>query len=78
MRVFFIKKQYLENKNFITERELECINLLKENYTAKEIGRILGISNRTVESHFYNIKQKTSAKNKKDILRIFMHQIKNS
>ena len=43
----------------LTERETECINWLIKGKSAEEIGLILNLSKRTVESHIHNIKEKT-------------------
>jgi len=71
----------LENNNkqiLITDREFECIQLLEKSQTAKQIAKNLKISYRTVETHFYNIRQKTGCKNRYDILKIyFSKQIQN-
>lgn len=47
----------------LTERELEVLNLICREYTNKEIGDLLSISVRTVDTHRRNILQKTGAKN---------------
>jgi DNA-binding NarL/FixJ family response regulator len=41
----------------LTERQREILQLLAEGMTAKEIGSLLGISARTVESHKYELMQ---------------------
>ncbi len=43
----------------LSKRELECLFLLAQGKTAKEIGRILKLSYRTVEFYIVNIKNKT-------------------
>ena len=42
----------------ITDRELQCIQLYTRGMSANKTGKILGISRRTVEAHFTNVKQK--------------------
>ena len=41
----------------LTQRQREILQLLAEGKTAKEIGSLLGISARTVESHKYELMQ---------------------
>ena len=42
----------------VSEREKEVLNLSKVGKVAKEIGSILFISSRTVETHLKNLKRK--------------------
>lgn len=42
----------------LSKREIECLNYLSNGKSAKEIGSLLNISNRTVEAHIYKIKHK--------------------
>lgn len=42
----------------ISKRELECWKYVIQNYTFKEIGQFLGLSNRTVETYVNNLKNK--------------------
>lgn len=42
----------------ISRRELECWKYIIQNYSFKEIGRLLGLSNRTVETYVNNLKSK--------------------
>ncbi len=51
----------------ITKREQEIIPLLLQGKTNKEIGEILYISIRTVDTHIYNIYRKCSVKNKLEL-----------
>ncbi len=44
--------------NSLTVREKECLQYLYEGLSSKEIAKITGISPRTVERHFENIKLK--------------------
>ncbi|MDP4576124.1 helix-turn-helix transcriptional regulator [Qipengyuania sp. G39] len=39
----------------ITPRQLECIEMVGEGMSSKEIGRKLGISHRTVEAHIFAV-----------------------
>jgi DNA-binding NarL/FixJ family response regulator len=42
----------------LTEREQQVWDLIKQAYTAKQIGKVLSISHRTVEVHKYRIQKK--------------------
>ncbi len=54
----------------ISRREWQCIKMLEYGKTAKETGEILGLSRRTVESFFSNIKNKLRVNTKSQILAI--------
>ena len=56
------------NKYELTNREHECVFLLLRGKSAKEIGTLLSLSKRTVESYIENIKNKMNCKNKAEIL----------
>lgn len=47
----------------LTERETEVLKLICQQYTAKEIGKKLFVSQKTVEAHKGNLLVKTGAKN---------------
>lgn len=57
-----------QNKFELTSREHECVFLLIRGKTAKEIGVLLSLSKRTVESYIENIKNKMDCQNKAEIL----------
>jgi len=57
----------LDKDQNITPREWDCLQLQKNGYSASKTGEVLGISNRTVESHFVSIKDKLKLKKKNDI-----------
>lgn len=52
----------------LTSRETECLFLLVRGKTAKEIGKFLDISSRTVESHIENIKIKLNVSSRSQII----------
>ncbi len=52
---------------FLTKRESECLGLLARGQSAKETGRSLGISSRTVESYLDSIKTKLSCTSRSQI-----------
>lgn len=49
-------------KKILTKREEEVFSLLVENKTTKEIGNVLGISEKTVRNHISNAMQKLGVK----------------
>lgn len=51
-------------------REKQCLKLLIEDKSAKETAIVLGLSRRTIEYYFENIKNKLSCWNKQEILQI--------
>lgn len=53
----------LEQENTLSEREVEVLRLICQQKTAKEIGELLFITQRTVEGHKNNLFVKTGAKN---------------
>lgn len=57
-----------QNKYDLSTREYECVFLLIRGKSAKEIGMLLSLSKRTVESYIENIKNKMDCKNKAEIL----------
>jgi DNA-binding CsgD family transcriptional regulator len=46
----------------LTERELEVLSLIIQEYTSREIAKKLFISKQTVDTHRLNIMQKTGSK----------------
>ena len=56
-------KPQLDTNNALSEREIDVLKLICQQKTAKEIGEILFIAQRTVEGHKNNLFVKTSAKN---------------
>jgi DNA-binding CsgD family transcriptional regulator len=72
----FIKKTALEkfylltHDMFISKREMECLHYLSLGKSAKEIGRVLKISPRTVETYLLNIKKKLELNTKSDLINL--------
>jgi len=63
------------NDIYFTKRQSEIINELLKGKTSKEIGKILGLSNRTVEFYISNIKDKMNVNTKSQLLeKIFEFQ----
>lgn len=58
----------ISKKTYLSKRELECLHLTIKGYTAKRIGRELGISYRTVEDYLVNIRIKTGAASKAELI----------
>lgn len=66
-------KYEVEKAEKLTPRERQCLKLLIQDKSAKETGVILGLSPRTVESYFENIKNKMSTWSKQEILKLSRH-----
>ena len=49
-------------RKILTPRELQIFNLLLENYTTKQIGEKLNISDKTVRNHISNVILKLDVK----------------
>lgn len=61
-------KSELEKFKKMSVRERQCLQLLLEGRSSKETGAILGLSARTVEFYFENIKNKLSCWSKLEVL----------
>jgi DNA-binding CsgD family transcriptional regulator len=59
----------------ITAREMECLDLLSQCNTVKEVARSLNISSRTVEGHVNNIRSKGGLLYKSDLIKLYRKQI---
>ncbi len=56
-------------KNLVfSKREIECLYYLIRGLSAKQIGKILNLSSRTIETHIYNLKKKVGGRKKSDII----------
>lgn len=67
-------KNYLNNHvlfNILSVRERQCVQHCLQGKTAKETAYILGLSYRTIEEYFTNIKKKLGCRNKRELLTIF-------
>ncbi len=58
----------------LTTREREVASLLRERYTAKEIGRSLGISHRTVEIYRTRLMKKYGVRNAAGLVRMLLRE----
>jgi DNA-binding NarL/FixJ family response regulator len=56
------EKKTIEKTASLTERELEVLGLIMQEFTSREIAEKLFISKQTVDTHRINIMQKTGAK----------------
>ena len=65
-----VDKIYLdENRNiYLNKREAACLHLILKGYTAKGIGKLLTLSNRTVEDYVTSIKNKLNVSSKKELI----------
>lgn len=63
---------YQGRKIKVTPREMECLQLIKSGYTAKEAAQQLSLSFRTVEHHISNIKLKFGLNRKSDVIKAFI------
>jgi DNA-binding CsgD family transcriptional regulator len=61
---------YIRNKRF-SQREIQCLTLLSQGLTTKEMGQELDLSHRTVEYYIQNMKNKHSKKRTQDLLTFF-------
>ncbi len=57
------QKENIEEKPKFTKKELEILNLICKGYTSVEIGKMLNLSNRTVDGHRAIMMEKIGAKN---------------
>lgn len=58
-----VPKPALQDEEILSEREIEVLKLICQQKTAKEIGELLYITQRTTEGHKNNLFAKTGAKN---------------
>lgn len=55
----------------LTLRECQCLDLMNQGYTLKEIGKELLLSHRTIETYINNIKNKTGLYFKSDLFQLY-------
>jgi len=71
---FRLKKYPLANgnvKTYLTARELESLQCLAQGFTCKEIGNILGITDRTIQTHLEHVKNKLGVCSRGQLLKIY-------
>ncbi len=61
-------KEFLNMICPLSTRERQCLELFQQGHSAQATGAILGISQRTVEHYFENIKEKLGVNSKWDLL----------
>lgn len=70
-----LQRLHLIEKNYdilLSKRETECLRHLAFGKSAKEIGRTLNLSHRTIETYINKIKVKTGFNNKIDIINSYL------
>jgi DNA-binding CsgD family transcriptional regulator len=67
-RQMLLQKLMSSEQRKLTTHEIQCMELIIEGKTAKEIARILGLSYRTVEDRTHSLKEKFNAKNKTELV----------
>ncbi len=55
--------------NKLTAREVEILTLIANGYSNTQIGKLLGISHRTVDTHRTNIRNKLSVHNLAEMIK---------
>jgi FixJ family two-component response regulator len=60
--------------DLLTARECEVLDQIARGCSSKEVGRVLGISPRTIEVHRAHIMEKLGARNAADLVRIALTQ----
>ena len=71
-KILIQRMQFPEDERILTEREKEVLSLIFEEFSNKEIGEKLHISERTVETHRKNIYQKTKTNTLVGLLKFAM------
>jgi DNA-binding CsgD family transcriptional regulator len=61
-----------ENDTILTSRERQCLSLLAQGATAKQIAHELGIARKTAEGHIARVKRKLNAKNSAHAVAIWL------
>lgn len=70
-----VKKYYLFNdkpESYLSNREVQCLHYLAQGKTSKEIGAILSLSSRTVESYLEHLKNKLNCAHKSQLISTFL------
>ncbi len=58
----------------LTPRERECLQLVAEHLSSKEIARRLGLSQHTVDGHLHEARRKLGAPTRRDAVRMFLQE----
>lgn len=67
-KIFKVKKFHLDNNVTLTEREVACAKLLLQGKSARLIAAELFLSQRTVETHLQNLKNKLHCQSKAELI----------
>lgn len=60
--------QFLKAIFPLSSREMECLHMFQQGHSAQSTAALLGLSQRTVEHYFENIKDKMGCNSKRDLL----------
>ncbi|GMQ25781.1 response regulator transcription factor [Algoriphagus sp. oki45] len=71
-KILIQRMQFPEDERILTDREKEVLTLIFDEFSNKEIGEKLHISERTVETHRKNIYQKTKTNSLVGLLKFAM------
>lgn len=69
-----IKKFYFNNNDYLTLKEATCLYWYTSGKTIKETARILGLSNKTIESYLEKTKMKLGCHTKSELTNIILSQ----
>ncbi len=58
-----------ESATNLSKRQIQCLYYLIRGYTAKQIGKSLGLSNKTVEFYFSNLKKKLGCNSRMELIK---------
>lgn len=67
----FMQATGLKSSPLLTKREMQCLELVDKGFSAKFIGKELSLSPKTIENHLNNIRQKTGAHHKHDLVKFY-------
>jgi len=69
--VYNIKNNKVSGKySYFTKREIEVLDLIKQNKTNQQIAKVMCLSVRTVENHVSNIYIKTGKENRMELIKL--------
>jgi len=63
----------LERLKSLSARERDCLRLILENHTSKEVGRQLGISHTSVDTHVRRARAKLGLRDRYEAARLLAH-----
>lgn len=71
----FVENGQITNLNLLSKRETECLQLIIRGKSARQLGIIMGISQRTVEEYLNNIKLKFGVSTKAEIIELVVNNM---